>query len=119
MRIHINSETARQLYHLSDKYHRDPGVLGRAIIHTVLTEGVADEILAGVDLDEPIGRSKRNKGMWNFRGQKLSLGAISDITGVPANVISRRLSFGWTLEKAATHPVRPSRFRKALDEVRA
>lgn len=118
MRIHINSETVRLLDQVAERYHRDPSVVGRAIVHTVLSEGITDEILAGVDLDEPIGRRKRNKGMWAFRGEKLSLPAISDITGVPPNVISRRLSFGWSLEKAATHPVRPTRFRRTMQEAR-
>jgi hypothetical protein len=51
----------------------------------------------------------RNHGCWvDFRGLRLKLREVSEITGVAAIVIEKRIDRGWALERAATLPSKPT-----------
>lgn len=112
MKIYVKEKTEAFLQKIGEAHCQDGAVIGRAIIETVMEEGIADEILAGIDWEDFRLRGKRHRGMYHFAGQRLSSPAISDITGIPAYVIRRRLELGWPLEKAAWTPVGKSRFKR-------
>lgn len=44
-----------------------------------------------------------------FRGDTMAISEWADKLGIPANVISSRLSMGWTVERSLTQSVRQSR----------
>lgn len=52
-------------------------------------------------------RNKRNVPLYEFDGSKKSLAEWSELSGVHVNTLRKRLSKGWTLQRAMSQPVRP------------
>lgn len=90
-----------------------PTVVARAIIDTVIREGITQEVLAGVELESYLNRRRgQRQGKHLFQGKLRTMTWIAEKTGVPVGVIYQRLQRGWTLEKAATVPKMPKGFPK-------
>lgn len=88
-----------------------PTIVARAIIDTVIREGITQEVLAGVELDAYLNRKRgQRQGKHLFQGKLRTMTWISAQTGVPVPVIYSRLHRGWTLERAATVPKMPKGF---------
>lgn len=87
-----------------------PTAVAKAILDTILMEGLVDETLAGVDLSRFVIRGRgaySRRGNFVFRGKRQTLASISRLTGIPANVIRGRLLRGWDIDRAATEPKQP------------
>lgn len=52
------------------------------------------------------GRNKRNNRILIFDGKEMCLSAWEEHLGFPTEILSRRLSLGWSTERALTQPVR-------------
>lgn len=50
--------------------------------------------------------NKRNNHFITFRGRTLTISEWSDATGISQRALWYRISHGWTIEKALTHPIR-------------
>ena len=102
--------------------HDTPTVVARAIIETVIREGLTQKILAGVDLEDYqsgyVGR-KRGTGKYEFEGRLRSIDFIAERTGVPANVIRSRIFRGWDFQRAISEPKQPKGFPVRAKEARA
>ena len=109
MRFTVDPRDVSDLEKHAEHYGVTAEAVARAILHTVLHEEIAHQILAGIDIEHfskvPSGRVI-GKGMYPFEGQRLSTVGISAITGIPAKTIARRLELGWTSHEAAWTPVR-------------
>lgn len=123
MRIYLSDKAASELSKQAEAFNVPGSLIGRALIETIVKEGIVNEMLAGVDLEEMVKRPKKptGKGMYRFQGQRLSATGISMITGVNPNTFSARVRMGWSIEKAAWTPPKPCAFNgfKGAEEVRA
>lgn len=59
-------------------------------------------------------RNNRRNRVLTMNGKSMCLAEWSEVTGIGATVISRRLSIGWDVEKTLTTPVGPSYSRKGV-----
>lgn len=95
--------------------HDTPTVIARAIIETVIREGLTQKILAGVDLDDFQSGNRnrrRGSGKYEYEGRLRSIEFIAERTGVPANVIRSRIFRGWDFQRAISEPKQPKGFPK-------
>lgn len=113
VKLAVQGKALHVLQKEAERHSVTPTVVAKAIIDTILMEGLVDQTLAGVDLDRFTikGRgSASRRGNFTFRGKRCTLETISRLTGVPANVIRGRLMRGWDMERAATTPKMPKGF---------
>lgn len=109
----IQAKTEAVLEREALTYGVNATALAKAIVETVVSEGIIHQTLAGVDVESFQGRKKGRKpgnGQYQFQGKLRSLSGISKITGVPFDTIRGRLLRGWELERAATTPKMPKGF---------
>lgn len=101
MKVLIKSEAVRELEREAELLGVSGAAVARAIISTVVSEGLVPVILAGVDVDamEPRGR-QRQYARYEFRGGMYSVEELAQMSGLPASTIRNRLTAGMTAEKA-------------------
>lgn len=107
MRIYLSDKAATELGKQAELFSATGSLIGRAIIETIVKEGILDEILAGVDIEAfKNARPRRplGKGMYRFQGERLSATGISMITGINPSTFNARMRNGWTIEEAAWTP---------------
>lgn len=107
----IQAKTEAILEREAISYGVTATALAKAIVETVVGEGIIHETLAGIDVEAFQQRrrgSDHGKGAYRFEGRMMSLPAISQITGIHFNLIKSRLARGWDLERAAMEPVNPA-----------
>ena len=65
----------------------------------------SSKMSVAVALNTPVGAAdKSHKLFFEFRGERKSLKALSDEFGIPYDLVRRRLTRGWDLERALTTP---------------
>lgn len=103
----IQGKTAAILEKEALHYGVTGTALVKAIVETVVREGIVHETLAGVDVESFAHRKRGRPKMklYEYRGDRVSLADISGTTGIPASVIRSRLRVGWDMERAATTAV--------------
>lgn len=122
VKLSIQGKTLAILQCEAATLHDTPTVIARAIVETVIREGLTQNILAGIELDDyrtdREGR-KRGTGKYEFEGRKRSIDFIAERTGVPAQVIRSRIFRGWDFDRAISEPKQPKGFPNKAKEQRA
>ena len=114
MRIYLSPSSVSELQKHAEAYNLPASLIGRALIETIIKDGIVNEILSGVDFEEMTRRPKKpvGKGMYRFDGKRVSATYISDVTGVNPNTFAARVRSGWTIEKAAWTPPKVCAFNQ-------
>lgn len=113
LQVKIQAKAESVLASEAQFYGVTPTALAKAIIDKVAVGGLTRDVLQGVDVESYQDRKRgtpKSLGTHEFRGRKLSLSAISEITGIPPITLRNRLYLHkWTEERAFSEPVKERR----------
>ena len=113
LQVKIQSKAETVLASEAGFYGVTATALAKAIIDKVATGGLVREVLQGVDVESYQDRKRGTPkpfATFEFKGEMMSLTAISEKTGIPLTTLRNRLyQRNWSPDRAFSEPVKEKR----------